>query len=149
MVKSVMTDFYAFYYVRYCYECVNKATNERKCIVCGGNKPAPVGKLIYCEACPRAYHHDCYIPPMIKIPRGKWYCQNCVSKAPSKKRVAKKREPKEKEAKEPKVKEAKEKDTTKVEKKVEPKSNVSVLSPPKITIEEPPLRYVLNINSYI
>ncbi|XP_063700071.1 bromodomain adjacent to zinc finger domain protein 2B [Culicoides brevitarsis] len=111
----------------YCYECVNKATNERKCIVCGGNKPAPVGKLIYCEACPRAYHHDCYIPPMIKIPRGKWYCQNCVSKAPSKKRPPKKKEPKE--AKEPKSK-----DTSKSEKKEK-----VVMSPPSKVIEEPPL----------
>lgn len=67
---------------RYCYECVNKATNERKCIVCGGHRPPPLGKMVYCELCPRAYHHDCYIPPLIKVPRGKWYCQCCTSKAP-------------------------------------------------------------------
>lgn len=67
---------------RYCYECVNKATNERKCIVCGGHRPPPLGKMVYCELCPRAYHHDCYIPPLIKVPRGKWYCQCCNSKAP-------------------------------------------------------------------
>lgn len=52
---------------RYCFECVNKATGDRKCIVCGGHRPQPVGKMIYCELCPRAYHHDCYIPPMIKV----------------------------------------------------------------------------------
>lgn len=46
--------------------------------------------MIYCEACPRAYHHDCYIPPLAKPPRGKWYCVNCVSKAPPKKRSVKK-----------------------------------------------------------
>lgn len=67
---------------RYCYECVNKATNERKCIVCGGHRTAPVGKMIYCDLCPRAYHADCYIPPLLKVPRGKWYCHGCVSKAP-------------------------------------------------------------------
>lgn len=60
--------------------------------------------MIFCELCPRAYHHDCYIPPMIKVttaspnqsesetnsnprssqkvPRGKWYCHGCVAKAP-------------------------------------------------------------------
>lgn len=52
---------------RYCYECVNKATGDRKCIVCGGHRTQPVGKMIFCELCPRAYHHDCYIPPMIKV----------------------------------------------------------------------------------
>ncbi|XP_030388198.1 uncharacterized protein LOC115634529 isoform X2 [Scaptodrosophila lebanonensis] len=66
----------------YCYECVNKATNERKCIVCGGHRPSPVGKMIYCDLCPRAYHADCYIPPLLKVPRGKWYCHGCVTKAP-------------------------------------------------------------------
>ncbi|XP_073812237.1 bromodomain adjacent to zinc finger domain 2B toutatis isoform X11 [Musca autumnalis] len=66
----------------YCFECVNKATNERKCIVCGGHRLPPVGKMIYCDLCPRAYHADCYIPPLLKVPRGKWYCHGCVSKAP-------------------------------------------------------------------
>lgn len=73
---------FVLYYFRYCYECVNKATNERKCIVCGGHRLPPVGKMIYCDLCPRAYHADCYIPPLLKVPRGKWYCHGCVSKAP-------------------------------------------------------------------
>lgn len=61
---------------RYCYECVNKATGERKCIVCGGHRQPPYGKMILCELCPRAYHHDCYIPPMIKVNRN-YVCQCC------------------------------------------------------------------------
>lgn len=77
----------------FCYECLNKATGERKCIICGGHRPLPVGKLILCELCPRSYHHDCYIPPMLKVPRGKWYCTNCSSKAPPKKKPV--RKPKE------------------------------------------------------
>ncbi|XP_037903201.1 bromodomain adjacent to zinc finger domain protein 2B isoform X3 [Hermetia illucens] len=85
----------------YCFECVNKATNERKCIVCGGLRPPPVGKMVYCELCPRAYHQDCCIPPLLKVPRGKWYCHGCISKAPPpKKRPPKK--PKEKTDKESK-----------------------------------------------
>lgn len=79
--------------IRFCYECLNKATGERKCIVCGGFRAPPIGKLVYCELCPRAYHNDCYIPPMLKVPRGKWYCANCASKAPPKKRAP--RKPKE------------------------------------------------------
>lgn len=75
---------------------MNKATTDRKCIVCGGHRQAPVGKMILCELCPRAYHQDCYIPPLLKIPRGKWYCHDCVSKAPPpKKRPRKLKEGKE------------------------------------------------------
>jgi predicted amidophosphoribosyltransferase len=51
-------------YFRYCYECMNKATGERNCIVCGKK----VGKnLVMCDLCPRAYHTDCLQPPLAKV----------------------------------------------------------------------------------
>lgn len=87
---------------------MNKATNERKCIVCGGHRPPPLGKMVYCELCPRAYHHDCYIPPLIKVPRGKWYCHGCSSKAPPPKRRGPSKKAKEKDSKEKDCKDAKE-----------------------------------------
>lgn len=90
--------------------------------MCGGNRAPPVGKLILCEGCPRAYHHDCYIPPMIKVPRGKWYCQNCSTKAPPKRRGKKPKDVKEKEVKEPKEKEHKQKEHKEKETK-EPKEH--------------------------
>lgn len=65
--------------------------------------------MIYCELCPRAYHHDCYIPPLIKVPRGKWYCHGCASKAPPPKRRGPSKKAKDKESKE-KDKESKDKD---------------------------------------
>ncbi|KAJ9583619.1 hypothetical protein L9F63_022042, partial [Diploptera punctata] len=65
----------------YCYECMNKATGERNCIVCGKK----VGKnLVTCDLCPRAYHTDCLQPPLSKVPRGKWYCPTCQTKQPKK-----------------------------------------------------------------
>ncbi|KAL0110012.1 hypothetical protein PUN28_013565 [Cardiocondyla obscurior] len=65
----------------YCHECMNKATGERNCLVCGKR----AGKnLVLCELCPRAYHTDCHNPIMPKMPRGKWYCSNCHSKQPKK-----------------------------------------------------------------
>ncbi|XP_012260103.2 bromodomain adjacent to zinc finger domain protein 2B isoform X4 [Athalia rosae] len=65
----------------YCHECMNKATGERNCLVCGKR----MGKnLVLCELCPRAYHTDCHNPVMPKVPRGKWYCSNCHSKQPKK-----------------------------------------------------------------
>ena len=69
----------------YCYECVNKATGERNCIVCGKKVSTTGSKLILCEICPRVYHTDCIHPQMNKVPRGKWYCTNCISKKPQKK----------------------------------------------------------------
>lgn len=70
---------------RYCYECVNKATGDRKCIVCGGHRTQPVGKMIFCELCPRAYHHDCYIPPMIKVKLGS--CEHAGNDATHRRRL--------------------------------------------------------------
>ncbi|XP_031616444.1 bromodomain adjacent to zinc finger domain protein 2B isoform X2 [Contarinia nasturtii] len=101
----------------YCYECVNKATNERKCIVCGGHRPPPLGKMVYCELCPRAYHHDCYIPPLIKVPRGKWYCHGCASKAPPPKRRGPSKKAKEKDSKDKDSKDGKEPKESKKDKK--------------------------------
>lgn len=49
---------------RYCHECMNKATGERNCLVCGKR----TGKnLVLCELCPRAYHTDCHNPVMPKV----------------------------------------------------------------------------------
>ncbi|KAM3955970.1 LOW QUALITY PROTEIN: uncharacterized protein ACR2FA_010081 [Aphomia sociella] len=80
----------------YCWECVNKARGERVCIVCGGAHQH--ARTIPCALCVRAYHQDCHYPPLPKNPRGKWYCSNCISRAPPKKpRNTKKRESKHKD----------------------------------------------------
>ncbi|XP_018573491.1 bromodomain adjacent to zinc finger domain protein 2B isoform X3 [Anoplophora glabripennis] len=73
----------------YCHECMNKATGERNCIVCGKKIATTGTRLILCEICPRAYHTDCIQPPIHKVPRGKWYCSNCISKKPQKRSVKK------------------------------------------------------------
>lgn len=74
---------------RYCHECMNKATGEKNCIVCGKKASTTGTKLITCELCPRGYHLDCMRPPLSKVPRGKWYCTNCISKKPQKKPIKK------------------------------------------------------------
>ncbi|XP_015837092.1 bromodomain adjacent to zinc finger domain protein 2B isoform X4 [Tribolium castaneum] len=73
----------------YCHECMNKATGERNCIVCGKKSSTSGTRLILCELCPRAYHTDCIHPIMHKVPRGKWYCSKCISKKPQKKTMRK------------------------------------------------------------
>ncbi|CAK1548954.1 unnamed protein product [Leptosia nina] len=80
----------------YCWECVNKARGERVCIVCGMGSAG--GRLVPCALCVRAYHPDCHYPPLLKNPRGKWYCAQCISRAPPKKpRKSNKRDSKHKD----------------------------------------------------
>ncbi|XP_045457539.1 bromodomain adjacent to zinc finger domain protein 2B-like [Melitaea cinxia] len=81
----------------YCWECVNKArggARERVCIVCGG---AARGRALPCALCARAFHLDCHYPPLLKTPRGKWYCSQCISRAPPKKPRKTKRDNKHKD----------------------------------------------------
>jgi hypothetical protein len=48
----------------YCYECINKATATKHCLVCGKQD----GKnLIPCATCPRAYHTGCLSPALSKV----------------------------------------------------------------------------------
>jgi hypothetical protein len=49
---------------RYCYECVNKATGARHCLVCGSEEET---HLLLCNSCPRAYHTSCLTPPLAKV----------------------------------------------------------------------------------
>merc|ERR1711997_1171739 len=72
----------------YCYECVNKATGLKHCLVCGNQS----GKnIISCATCPRAYHTDCLSPQLSKVPRGKWSCPGCTQRGPRKSSKATKR----------------------------------------------------------
>lgn len=68
---------------------MNKATGERNCIVCGKRQSLTGTKLVLCDLCPRVYHIDCIRPPMSKVPRGKWYCINCIAKKPQKRTIRK------------------------------------------------------------
>ncbi len=48
----------------YCFECINKATGIRHCLVCGKQD----GKhLVPCTSCPRAYHTECLSPALSKV----------------------------------------------------------------------------------
>lgn len=42
------------------------------CAVCSKS-----GMLVCCDSCPLSYHLSCAIPPLKKVPRGKWLCQVC------------------------------------------------------------------------
>lgn len=63
ILRNVLIRYFCSHF-RYCHECMNKATGERNCLVCGKR----MGKnLVLCELCPRAYHTDCHNPVMPKV----------------------------------------------------------------------------------
>ena len=47
----------------FCWECINKATGVKGCIVCGKQG----GKLLACDKCVKAFHLDCLNPPLAKV----------------------------------------------------------------------------------
>ena len=49
----------------FCYECRNKATGQRNCIVCG--KAGSKASSVLCDQCPKAYHIECLQPPLAKV----------------------------------------------------------------------------------
>ncbi|XP_074598774.1 bromodomain adjacent to zinc finger domain 2B toutatis isoform X2 [Brevipalpus obovatus] len=63
----------------FCFECQNKNTIDKVCIVCGKK-----GKLINCDTCPKVYHPNCLDPPVTKPPKGRWCCNMC-NRRPKKK----------------------------------------------------------------
>lgn len=35
------------------------------------------GHLLCCDTCPLLFHIECVVPPLKKVPRGKWSCPKC------------------------------------------------------------------------
>ncbi|XP_071035935.1 bromodomain adjacent to zinc finger domain protein 2B isoform X6 [Parasteatoda tepidariorum] len=105
----------------YCFECLNKATGDNVCVICGTK-----GKLIKCETCPKTFHLNCLEPPLAKMPKGKWYCSGCSLTRPKKSKKSNSNKEKEapKETKEAEKPEKPEK-PKKAEKDQTPKSKSS------------------------
>jgi hypothetical protein len=45
---------------------------EEVCNACGLG-----GHLLCCDTCPLLFHMECVVPPLKKVPRGKWSCPKC------------------------------------------------------------------------
>ncbi|XP_076366314.1 bromodomain adjacent to zinc finger domain protein 2B-like isoform X2 [Tachypleus tridentatus] len=56
----------------YCYECLNKATCDKVCVLCGKH-----GELIRCDLCSKVFHIDCVGLLLSRPPKGKWACVSC------------------------------------------------------------------------
>ncbi|CCH63031.1 hypothetical protein TBLA_0J00310 [Henningerozyma blattae CBS 6284] len=50
--------------------------NTNPCLVClKNNKPS---RLLLCDFCNKPYHTFCLSPPIEIIPKGEWFCNNCI-----------------------------------------------------------------------
>lgn len=45
------------------------------CEICGRNDHEE--SMLLCDGCDAGYHMECLDPPLIEIPEGSWYCDNC------------------------------------------------------------------------
>ena len=52
----------------------NDDKNDDTCTRCGD-----AGDLVCCDSCPRSYHMECVVPPMLSLPEGTWHCPRCLS----------------------------------------------------------------------
>lgn len=41
----------------------------------------PNNALVYCDSCNRMYHQHCHFVPVLVVPRGRWHCLACQTKA--------------------------------------------------------------------
>merc|ERR1711973_441153 len=67
---------------KYCYAC-HTIANEKK--------------ILFCDKWDRGYHTYCAIPPILRKPRGPWYCNICNELEDAKKTEEEKNEEKEEE----------------------------------------------------
>ncbi|WQF80297.1 Putative Zinc finger, PHD-type, AAA+ ATPase domain, Zinc finger, FYVE/PHD-type [Colletotrichum destructivum] len=51
------------------------------CLVCSKPDSKPGNRILFCDGCDKAYHQKCYKVP--KVPRGDWYCNECVQQKQS------------------------------------------------------------------
>lgn len=52
---------------------IKERKNRNSCSIC-----REVGDLILCDNCPKSFHLDCLKLKENDIPKGNWYCINCV-----------------------------------------------------------------------
>ena len=65
------------------YECVltleDPLENLENCHVCDSSYAGDDGSTVICDRCDGPYHLECLCPPLISLPRGEWFCPNCVA----------------------------------------------------------------------
>jgi integrase len=52
------------------------AFDEWSCQLCGSH--AEEDKMLLCDGCDQGFHTFCLSPPLLTVPRGKWFCSECT-----------------------------------------------------------------------
>ena len=61
--------------------------DEVRCVVC--NMPEPEDTMVLCSKCNKGYHMACMTPPLVAVPKGRWYCSPCQAAQRAKRPQAK------------------------------------------------------------
>ena len=51
------------------------------CEVCGSTSTTVPSKMLLCDGCDRGFHCLCLEPPLYQVPKGEWYCPDCIKPA--------------------------------------------------------------------
>ena len=49
-----------------------KGNHDDECYICDNG-----GNLVCCDYCSKAFHLNCHIPPLKRVPHGEWTCCEC------------------------------------------------------------------------
>ena len=72
-VSSCLIHYYSVYKSTDAYPILKEIIREKDvCPICGDG-----GDLICCEDCDLWFHPACLSPPLLKIPKGDWFCYDC------------------------------------------------------------------------
>ncbi|KAG7048558.1 inner centromere protein [Colletotrichum scovillei] len=55
--------------------------DEDVCSICTKPDSKPGNRILFCDGCDKAFHQKCYNVP--KVPRGDWFCNECVGQKQS------------------------------------------------------------------
>ncbi|KAI8222509.1 hypothetical protein K4K57_005294 [Colletotrichum sp. SAR 10_99] len=58
-----------------------ESEDEDICVVCSKPDSKAGNKILFCDGCDRCYHQKCHNVP--KVPKGDWYCDDCVQQKES------------------------------------------------------------------
>ena len=57
------------------------SSHSQMCEACGEEQSRAGNEILLCDGCPRAYHTQCLLPPLLAVPEGDWFCPSCAADA--------------------------------------------------------------------
>lgn len=68
--------------------------NNLPCEICKGNYENDDDRLLICDKCNNGFHLECLTPSLNSVPKGAWFCAECLSNSPQETTVEDSQEPK-------------------------------------------------------